>query len=469
MSRNIVQMSYVNLQLAASSTSLVAKNTLPLNTADFGGTLNPGGYLASGANYYLNDGTVRPIMATGNGPVTVTTSSQNELAVAGWLTAANPSTQAIGTFAIPAVSNSSTQSLLTVGASVFTKDGVTIGTGKFTSLQSNTLAVIDMSGVDIFRAQSSQVTVNKPIVFNKNIYSNMTIDGRQVGVTQFTILRAAGTNLCAFNIGTSDIVFGTAADDVTFDNYGQLRIGGGGTGYADHWTVSKGATNMITLNSTGNADLTIQNVATMSCSAALTINGTDSATKLLVTSPIGGAHNVFLVDTQLDVVVVSGQDAIAATPTNTSDRGKFCIYDELGVAQFRVSTDSTDVDSTNNYVSTRHLMPFKNLTYDMGTAALRYRTVFCQTANQSSDARLKQDVTEISNGLDAIMALRPVRFTWKGSEERSAGLIAQEVAAVIDKFHDQLVLGDDETEMMGISYTQLIPYLVRAVQELAKR
>ena len=74
------------------------------------------------------------------------------------------------------------------------------------------------------------------------------------------------------------------------------------------------------------------------------------------------------------------------------------------------------------------------------------------------------------------MTLRAVNFSWKSDETKkeNLGLIAQDVEKVfpqvIDKTklpsnQDEVVI--DETEYLGVRYTDLIPVLVKAIQELS--
>lgn len=112
----------------------------------------------------------------------------------------------------------------------------------------------------------------------------------------------------------------------------------------------------------------------------------------------------------------------------------------------------------------------------------------------TSDGRYKQNVREITGGLDLVAALRPVAFRWKSHPVHNfdlageqVGFIAQEVQDVLDKatFRDGIVKGNrvrverggkDRTgrvledgvdeEFFGLAEGKLIPLLVAAVKEL---
>lgn len=106
-------------------------------------------------------------------------------------------------------------------------------------------------------------------------------------------------------------------------------------------------------------------------------------------------------------------------------------------------------------------------TYDLGSssATLRWRTIYLVNAPDiSSDGRFKHGVLEVSEGLAKANALRPVSFVRDGEECRQYGFIAQEARAVLP----EAVSGSEETQY-GMSYEQVIPILVKAVQELSRK
>ena len=99
-----------------------------------------------------------------------------------------------------------------------------------------------------------------------------------------------------------------------------------------------------------------------------------------------------------------------------------------------------------------------------------------------SDERIKKDIENISSALDNINSLRPITYKKKYGKlgTTSAGLIAQEVKP----YFPLIVYGEeDEFELltpteakpspykgaMSIEYTSLIPYLIKAIQELSAK
>ena len=90
------------------------------------------------------------------------------------------------------------------------------------------------------------------------------------------------------------------------------------------------------------------------------------------------------------------------------------------------------------------------------------------TAN--SDERLKDILEPITNAAEKVSTLRAVIGKYKTDDEgkRRPFLIAQDVQAVLPEAisTSKLVGSEDETEYLGIQYTDTIPLLVAAIKEL---
>ena len=77
----------------------------------------------------------------------------------------------------------------------------------------------------------------------------------------------------------------------------------------------------------------------------------------------------------------------------------------------------------------------------------------------------------ITGALASVAQLRAARFTWKADAENKpqVGLIAQDVLAVLP---EAVVLPAEPTEKepqqgyLGVNYTEVVPLLVAAIQEL---
>jgi Chaperone of endosialidase len=108
-----------------------------------------------------------------------------------------------------------------------------------------------------------------------------------------------------------------------------------------------------------------------------------------------------------------------------------------------------------------------------GMALLNGATAWSLT----SDERLKNIDSEVTDGLAAVLAMRPIRYRYK-FEDASAplrvGLTAQSVQAYVPEAVDEvLMLGDDgkATEEMRLSLriTEVIPHMIDAIKTLNER
>ncbi|PWK19675.1 tail fiber domain-containing protein [Xanthomarina spongicola] len=116
-------------------------------------------------------------------------------------------------------------------------------------------------------------------------------------------------------------------------------------------------------------------------------------------------------------------------------------------ALFQVGNGVSTANRTNAFTV------FRN-----GTATL------AGTLTQSSDRRLKQDIIELDYGLNEVLQLKPVSYHWKKhpDQPKSLGLIAQEVQPIIKEI---VHIAEDKDNTLSISYTELIPVLIKAMQE----
>jgi hypothetical protein len=104
-----------------------------------------------------------------------------------------------------------------------------------------------------------------------------------------------------------------------------------------------------------------------------------------------------------------------------------------------------------------------------------YLSVGSTSWTANSDERLKNITGNIENAIDSLLTLRAIKHTWKSdnTNKQHLALIAQDVEKVFPEVIDSLKLPSkvgeeqtDETEYLGVRYTELIPVLVKAIQEL---
>ncbi|TLX25424.1 tail fiber domain-containing protein [Chryseobacterium indologenes] len=98
-------------------------------------------------------------------------------------------------------------------------------------------------------------------------------------------------------------------------------------------------------------------------------------------------------------------------------------------------------------------------------------TIKASAIDYNSDERLKQNITDIESSEGSLLKLRPVTYFWNeagkkkgGNAQLQYGLIAQEV----EKFLPNIVSTDHEG-YKSVNYNELIPLLLKTVQEQDKK
>jgi endosialidase-like protein len=128
-------------------------------------------------------------------------------------------------------------------------------------------------------------------------------------------------------------------------------------------------------------------------------------------------------------------------------------------------TEMMVLDNLGNLVLNGSFNPKTADAYDIGSPSNAWAAIYTTDGTvQTSDIRLKSNISNLGYGLNEIMKLRPVTFNWKGkeAEKPKLGLIAQEVDEVI---HEVVNHGQDVNETLGINYSDLIPVLIKGMQE----
>jgi hypothetical protein len=192
--------------------------------------------------------------------------------------------------------------------------------------------------------------------------------------------------------------------------------------------------------------------------------------------------NLFYVDAGNDVVSF-GRNNPTLTNNGATVNGVTLDY----VADFELASGGTTVGlgsleyvadvGSNLLAFSASLLPSANDTRDLGSAALRWDDVYATNGTiQTSDIRDKKNITEISYGLNELLALNPIRFQWKNSHDPKAklGFSAQQIQKIIPevvKEYDYVFPENGaapikkQNERLGVYYSDLIPVTVKAIQE----
>jgi hypothetical protein len=152
---------------------------------------------------------------------------------------------------------------------------------------------------------------------------------------------------------------------------------------------------------------------------------------------------------------------IFALSTSTASATSTAFFiDSNGLVGIGTSTPTTALQVAGT------ITPNQDNAFNAGNATYRWAAVYAANGTiQTSDQRLKSNVTDLNYGLPDLLKLRPVSFTWTAqpSQGTKLGFIAQEVQPVLP---ETVNIGDDANHTLGLTYTEFIPVVVRAIQQL---
>lgn len=133
------------------------------------------------------------------------------------------------------------------------------------------------------------------------------------------------------------------------------------------------------------------------------------------------------------------------------------------------------------------LSPIISNSTNLGSPSNRWTTIFSDNGvTSTSDRRLKENIKPLSYGLKEVLQLRPISFQWKTEQlddfvipeeeqQTKLGFSAQELLEVIPEMvqtthwreyeENPGKLQKEEMDRYAVSYSELIPVLVKAIQE----
>lgn len=157
---------------------------------------------------------------------------------------------------------------------------------------------------------------------------------------------------------------------------------------------------------------------------------------------------------------------------NDTNRDWQILNDDNGIFTIGDATDGTNYEtqlrlSPTFFSADAHIVPLQDNVFDLGSSSARWDDVFATNPIiNTSDFREKKEINSIEYGLETIQQLKPVSYYWKsGNADKKLGLIAQDVLEIIPEIVN---VPEEENGLYGITYSELIPVLIKSVQELSE-
>ena len=182
-----------------------------------------------------------------------------------------------------------------------------------------------------------------------------------------------------------------------------------------------------------------------------------------------GASTSSSVPTRMSVNSASGNEVISFNSSTNTHYGS-CYADSGGSGLFGKGTRTAAIVGTGMYNYTSQT---PDIIYFYVDGTLRY-TISSSGGANASDEKFKENIEDITYGLDTIKSLQPRKFKWKDkgevTGEDSIGFIAQEVEPLISEIVSSPTDGAEGGEVGKVlNYSALTAVLTKAVQELSAK
>ena len=306
----------------------------------------------------------------------------------------------------------------------------------------------------------------------------LTLDMSEAGNASFNGTVTANAGLIADNItidGTEiDLSSGDLSIDVAgnlqidADDNGEVRFLDGGTQYA---TIKKDGNNALFQSIVADGDFVIQGIDGSSTISAVTFDMSEEGNATFNNNIIFGDNGKAIFGAGTDLALFSdGSDG------NIQSSGDLRI-DTAG-SDIRLLVSSTQYgsfsESSSDFLITASVQDkdiifrgndggsgINALTLDMSEAGA---ATFNNNVTAFSDARLKDNIETLEDGLAKVEQLRGVTYTRDGKE--NIGVIAQEVEKILPEI---VLTADDEMGTKSVDYSRLTAVLIEAVKDLSAK
>lgn len=298
---------------------------------------------------------------------------------------------------------------------------------------------------------------------------SINIGGGNFSVTSGGLLTAKGANISGTVTATAGTIGGCSIIN------GTLKVGSANIGNISANQITSGTLSASRISG-GELNCSTLTISGFSVTAGMIANNLITNSMIESLSPQRVTSGRFTQITNMYIGTKGNTNATFNSDRYRSQGGSTIIETGGGGIAFGGGFASNGIGIYSAYF-------YSSKGIDMGTAGYRWGTVYCTKVDQSSDRKLKKDITSlsVSDCASLVRGLRPVSYKWKSGEDTAThyGFIAQEVeealstagisgTGIVSKTH----LDTAHTEFFtkyGLAYNEFIPVITKFIQQLDAR
>jgi len=308
--------------------------------------------------------------------------------------------------------------------------------------------------------EPSSGTVNMTLGSTGSVTFGSSITSNTITSAASTALNIQSAGFTAMTIDTSQNVgIGTTSPSEKLQVAGGLRLTG---------TLSGSQASCVGIDYSSAARIVSYgaNTSTQGSFAFLTSNSNASTTNQVVT--IDSSGNLLVGTTTSIGGKIASTTNVGFSPSGSDNwkKGAFSSNGAYGGPLSFINSGGA-IDGFCFYLTGNPSQ--LNIQFGANGGGLSYGVYLTSTGTSwtaSSDERLKDISGTITNAVQSVSSLRPIRYTFKADESKTqrVGLIAQDVQKVLPE-----VVDENSDGYFGVRYAEVIPLLVAAIQELSAK
>ncbi len=160
-----------------------------------------------------------------------------------------------------------------------------------------------------------------------------------------------------------------------------------------------------------------------------------------------------------DVTIVSSTGSNTTVPAATTSAAG-CISAADKTKLDGIASNATNVTNNNQITNGAGYTTYTSNQATNTNSTVTFTTVNAGTINTTSDERAKDDITPITGSLSKVQQLGGYSFTLKATDEKSSGVIAQELQKVMPE-----QVQEDAEGLLSVQYGNMVGLLIEAIKE----